>query len=159
MLKYGRVLMENVYYHVISRGNQKQSVFLQEADFEKYLCLLKRYKRKYQFSLYAWCLMQNHVHLILEVRKPKDLAKIIQGLNLAYARWFNKRYNKVGHLWQGRFKSMIIEKDKYALDCINYIEANPLRANIKLTPLDYPWSSLKARVLGDKTTLLDIPRF
>lgn len=103
--------------------------------------------------------MQNHVHLILEVRKPKDLSKIIQGLNLAYARWFNKRYNKVGHLWQGRFKSMIIEKDKYVLDCINYIEANPLRANIKLTPLDYPWSSLKARVLGDKTTLLDIPRF
>ena len=157
MAKYGRILMENVYYHVISRGNQKQDVFIQDSDFEKYLGLLKHYKRRYKFSLYAWCLMPNHVHLILEVNKPSELARVIQGLNLAYARWFNKKYNKVGHLWQGRYKSMIIQKDKYVLDCINYIEMNPARANIKQTPLDYTWSSFRSRVLGEKLPLLDKP--
>lgn len=157
MSKYGRILMDNVYYHVIARGNQKQNVFLQQADFEKYLGLLKHYKRRYKFRLYAWCLMPNHVHLILEVNKPKELPKIIQGLNLGYARWFNKKYNKVGHLWQGRYKSLIIQKDRYVLDCINYIEENPLRANIKQKPFEYVWSSYRPRILGERAVLLDIP--
>ncbi|OGX40607.1 MAG: hypothetical protein A2984_02705 [Omnitrophica WOR_2 bacterium RIFCSPLOWO2_01_FULL_41_12] len=158
MLKYGRLILDNIYYHVISRGNQKQNVFLQECDFEKYLKLLQRYKRKYKFRLYAWSLMPNHVHLILDVNKPAELAKIMQGINLSYARWFNKKYNKVGHLWQGRYKSMIMEKDKYVLDCINYIEMNPVRANIKQTPIDYAWTSYRSRVLGAKTYLLDQPK-
>jgi REP element-mobilizing transposase RayT len=155
MKGYCRVLIENVYYHVISRGNQKQKVFLEVGDFEKYLSLLKRYKIRFKFRLYAWCLMPNHVHLIMDVNKPSELSKIMQGLNLAYARWFNKKYGKVGHLWQGRFKSMLIQKDKYALDCINYIELNPIRANIREGPLDYRWCSYKSRTLGEIPTLLD----
>jgi putative transposase len=81
----------------------------------------------------------------------------MQGLNLSYARWFNKKYNKVGHIWQGRYKSMIIQKDEYFLDCLNYIEMNPVRANLSQAPSDYPWSSYGVRVLGEKSTLLDIP--
>ena len=157
MLKHGRILVENVYYHVMSRGNQKQNVFHQDSDFEKYLKLLQRYKKKYKFRLYAWCLMPNHVHLILDTNSPSDLAKIMQGLNLAYARWFNKKYKKVGHLWQGRYKSMVIQKDKYVLDCINYIELNPVRANLKGSPLEHPWSSFRARVLGGSSSILDKP--
>ena len=155
MKKPYRVLMENAYYHVISRGNQKQKVFHEEGDFEKYLSLLKRYKVKFKFRLYAWCFMPNHVHLIVDVNNPSDLAKIMHGLNLAYARWFNHKYNKVGHLWQGRFKNMLIQKDQYALDCINYIELNPVRANIKQAPLDYKWSSFRQRTIGTKSGLLD----
>lgn len=158
MLKYGRVLMENAYYHVMTRGNQKQNVFLQEDDFEKYLGLLTHYRRKYKFRLYAWCLMPNHVHLIIDVTKPGELAKIMQGLNLAYTKWFNKKYKKVGHLWQGRFKSVAIQKDKYALDCINYIEANPVRAKIRQSILEYPWSSFRTRTLGERLNLLDMPK-
>jgi len=86
------------------------------------------------------------------------LARIMQGLNLAYSRWFNHKYSKVGHLWQGRFKSMIIQKDKYVLDCINYVEMNPLRAGIKLVPLEYLWSSYRSRSLGERTYLLDNPQ-
>ena len=138
---------------MMSRGNQKQRVFLEDADFERYLVLLKRYKTRYKFDLFAWCLMPNHVHLILRVNKPKELARIMQGLNLAYY----LKYSKVGHLWQGRFKSMIIQKDKYVLDCINYIEMNPLRAGIKVAPLEYLWSSYRSRSLGDKLNLLDNP--
>lgn len=155
MLKYGRVILENAYYHIISRGNQKQGVFFEDKDFEKYLNLLSRYKEKYGFKVYAWCLMPNHIHLILDVDKPQDLAKVMQGLNLAYAKWFNNKYNKVGHLWQNRYKSMNIQKSQYALDCINYIEANPVRANLKQSPLDYKWSSFSARVLGKNASLLD----
>jgi len=158
MSEHGRLLLENVFYHIMSRGNQKQRVFLEDADCEKYLGLLKRYKKRYKFKLYAWCLMPNHTHLILDVRRPKELARIMQGLNLAYSRWYNKKYSKVGHLWQGRFKSMIIQKDKYVLDCINYVEMNPLRAGIKLAPLEYPWSSYRSRSLGEQTYLLDNPQ-
>lgn len=157
MSKFGRVLLEGVYYHIINRGNQKQRVFLEDNDFEKYLELLKRYKRKYKFKMYAWCLMPNHVHLILEVNKPTELAKIMQGLNIAYARWFNKKYGKVGHLWQGRYKSMVIQKDKYVFDCISYVEINPVRANLIQSPLDYAWSSFKFRTIGKESYLLDKP--
>jgi putative transposase len=158
MTRTGRVLLENVYYHIISRGNQKQHIFLEDSDFKKYLELIRRYRKKYKFRLYAWCLMPNHVHLILDVNKALELVKTMQGLNLAYSRWFNKKYNKVGHLWQGRYKSMIIQKDRYIWDCINYIEMNPVRANIRQAPLEYLWSSFRARTLGEKSTFLPLDK-
>jgi putative transposase len=85
--------------------------------------------------------MPNHVHLIVEVDNPGDLNKIMRGLNLSYTLYFNLKYNKVGHLWQDRFKSKVIEKDAYLLECIKYIEANPLRASLASNINDYPWSS------------------
>lgn len=157
-MAYGRILLNNAYYHIISRGNQKQRIFLEESDFARYAGLLNHYKRKYKFKLLAWCLMPNHVHLILDLNKPCELAKIMQGLNLGYARWFNKKYNKVGHLWQGRYKSMVIQKDKYVIDCIDYIEMNPVRANLKQAPIDYLWSSSRTRILGEKSVPLDSPQ-
>ena len=99
--------------------------------------------------------MPNHIHLIIEVKKINDLAKIIQGLSLSYTLWFNKKYRKVGHLWQGRFKNMIIQKDRYLVDCLNYIEYNPVRANLISSPVDYIWSSWKDRTLSTKSILLD----
>jgi putative transposase len=151
--------MESAYYHIMARGNQKQQVFLEEGDFEKYLALLKHYKRKYKFKLYAWCLMPNHVHLVLEINNTAQLAKIMQGISLAYVRWFNKKYGKVGHLWQGRYKSLAMQKNEYVLDCINYIETNPIRANIKGRISDYKWSSNRARTLGEMPSLLDPLKF
>ena len=99
--------------------------------------------------------MPNHVHLIVEVKKVNDLAKIMQGISLTYTIWFNKKYGEVGHLWQGRFKSLVIQKDRYLIDCLNYIEYNPLRANLIKSPLDYMWSSWKYRSLNVKSRLLD----
>jgi len=139
------------------RGNQKQITFIEEEDFAKYLDLLRHYKREYGFKLYGYCLMPNHVHLILEVKNGIDLSKIMQGLNQAYTLWFNKKYEKVGHLWQGRYKSMVIQKNKYMLDCLEYVELNPVRANISKSPFDYPWSSWKARLGYMKDGLLDAP--
>ncbi len=140
-----RLVMDHSIHHVMARGNQKQRTFIDESDFLKYFDLLKHYKYKYRFELYGYCLMPNHVHLIIKVQKGKDLQKIMQGLNQTYAIWFNEKYNKVGHLWQGRYKDMLVQKDKYLLDCIAYVESNPVRANLAESPTAYHWCSWNSR--------------
>jgi len=157
MPRGARIILKNVYYHIINRGNQKQNIFIEDSDFQRYLQLLKHYKKKYSFKLFGYCLMPNHVHIILEPKQPDNLARLIQGLTQTYTAWFNKKYNKVGHLWQGRFKSRIIQKDNYFLDCIYYLEANPVRAGLVLSPINYLWSSYRDRVLSNKGGLLDLP--
>ncbi|OGX16028.1 MAG: hypothetical protein A2166_05275 [Omnitrophica WOR_2 bacterium RBG_13_41_10] len=152
-----RILLDKVCYHIINRGNQKQNLFLEESDFEKYLQLLKHYKKKYTFKLFGYCLMPNHIHLILQPKQSEKLIKFMQGITQTYSIWFNKKYKKVGRLWQGRFKSMVVQKDNYFLECIYYIETNPVRANLVLSPLNYLWSSYRDRVLGNKGNLLDLP--
>jgi putative transposase len=157
MSRVRRLTLDRASYHITVRGNQKQITFIEEGDFLKYLELLKHYKIKYGFKLYGYCLMPNHVHLILEVKKGPDLSKIMQGLNQTYTIWFNKKYRKVGHLWQGRYKSMIINKNKYMLECIEYVELNPVRANLSESLFGYPWSSWRVRLGYKKDYLLDTP--
>lgn len=158
MPRGARILLEKACYHIINRGTQKQNIFLEKLDFERYLVILRHYKKKYNFRLYAYCLMPNHIHLIIDVRKTDDLAKIMQGLTQTYTTWFNKKYNKLGRLWQGRFKSMVIQKDKYLIDCLRYIELNPVRKNIISSPADYPWDSWQERTFGkNELALLDLP--
>lgn len=157
MSRTGRLALDNASYHIMVRGNRKQAIFIESGDFEKYLEILRHYRRKYRFKLYGYCLMPNHVHLVLEVRKGFDLGKIMQGLNQTYTIWFNEKYKKVGHLWQGRYKSMVIQKNKYMLACIEYVELNPIRANISNSPFEYCWSSWKERQGYKENNLLDIP--
>lgn len=157
MSRVARLVLDNTCYHIMTRGNQKQSTFIEERDFMKYLGLLRHYKIKYGFKLFGYCLMPNHVHLILKVREASLLSKIMQGLNQAYTIWFNKKYKKAGHLWQGRYKSMVIETDKYMLKCIEYVELNPIRKNITKSPFEYPWSSWQDRLGYKKSRLLDNP--
>lgn len=150
-----RLVMENACYHLIVRGNQKQDVFRSEGDYLTYLALLKRLKRKYKFRLYAYCLMPNHVHLLGELENPAFLSKFMHGLNRTYTLYFNNKYEEVGHLWQGRFKSKIITRDKYLLDCINYIESNPIRSGLADTLLEYKWNSCHARILNVEDDIID----
>jgi len=152
MPRQPRLLIENVCYHVICRGNQRQAVFLTDDDHSKYIMLLRHYKRKHRARLYAFCLMTNHVHLIVDCLK---LTKLMHGINLSYAKYFNKKHNKVGHLWQDRFKSLVITKDKYLLDCLQYIEYNPVRARIVDNPANFQWSSYRNRILGQISDTLD----
>jgi putative transposase len=100
--------------------------------------------------------MPNHVHLVIEVNDPANVNKIMRGLNLSYTLYFNFKYKKVGHLWQDRFLSKIIYKDTYLLDCINYIETNPMRAELVDKITKYPWTSYNLR-LGQKKDILDTP--
>ena len=113
-----RLLLKNACYPVITRGNQKQQAFLDEKDYSAYFSRLKKYKKRFKFLLYGFCLMPNHIHLLGEPKEARNLAKTMQGLNRSYTAYFNKRYKKVGHLWQGRFKSKVIVKNNYLIECI-----------------------------------------
>ena len=141
MPRTARIAFPSLVYHIISRGNNREWVFNEEEDFEKYLGICRRYKEKFGFKLYHWVLMSNHIHLIVETTEESSLSKIMQGMNLAYTIWFNRKNGKVGHLWQDRFKSAVVEKDSYLLECGRYIERNPLRAGMVKDPKEYPWSS------------------
>jgi len=150
-----RILIKNACYHLVTRGNQKQRVFLCNDDYLAYLLLLKKFKRKYNFKLYAWCLMPNHVHLLGETENYLELSNFMHDLNRTYTLYFNNAHKKVGHLWQGRFKSMGICKDEYLIDCINYIELNPLKKELVQQLSEYPWSSYGARALGNDDKITD----
>jgi putative transposase len=145
MTREARLTTENGCYHIITRGNQKQTVFLDSQDYNKYLHILEKYKSKYGFKLYCFCLMPNHVHLIIEVKDKLMPSVIMKCINLSYTIYFNSRHKKVGHLWQDRFKSKVIEKDSYLLGCIKYIEENPLRASLVKHQKEYNWSSYNLR--------------
>lgn len=150
-----RVVLEGVCYHIISRGNQQQVIFKNEVDFKVYLARLRKYKKRYGFKIYSYCLMPNHVHIVGEIAKATNLCKFMQGINRSYTAYFNKKYNMTGHLWQGRFKSKIIVKDAYLVECITYVELNPVRANMVNSPYEYRWNSYKERVLDEKKVMLD----
>ena len=150
-----RILIENACYHLIARGNQKQRVFLANEDFKEYLEILRKYKKKFGFKLYAYCLMPNHIHMVGQIEVAKNLSKFMQGITLVYTIYFNQKYTGVGHLWQGRFKNKVIAKDQYLVDCISYVELNPVRAQLVNAAYEYPWSSYKERVLDNGRKILD----
>lgn len=152
-----RISLENFIYHIINRGNNGQAVFYDEDDFSKYLSLLRRYKEKFIFRVYAYCLMSNHAHLLIQPTQPSTLSKIMQSLTTAHTKLHHYKYNTSGHLWQGRFKNPIVQTDIYLLECIKYIEFNPVRANVVQTPLHYKWSSFRFHVGADNNNkLLDL---
>ena len=142
-----RILLDNACYHITARGNQKQKTFKENKDYEEYLERLQKYKNRHKFKLYGFCLMPNHIHILGEVEKGKNLSKFMHDLTRSYTDYFNKKYGKVGYLWQGRFKSKIILKDRYLIDCLSYIELNPVKDDIVKTPYEYPWSSYGERTM------------
>jgi len=150
-----RVLINNAVYHIITRGNQKQKVFYDNSDYTKYLNLLHRYKNKYRSRVYAYCLMPNHTHMLMLPENKDQLKKIMLCLNLAYCKYFNLKYEKNGHLWQGRYKSNVILEDQYLVNCATYIEMNPVRAKLSQHAEDYPWSSYRYRMLSQVDMIVD----
>src|SRR4030042_2472899 len=140
MARKPRIEFEGSLYHVITRGNQRQQIFKATEDYERYLKILGDYKARYDFLLYAYVLMGNHVHLLMET-KEVPLSKILQGINQSFTMYFNRRYATVGHLFQGRYKAMLCDKEYYFLSLIKYIHMNPVRAARAKSPGEYPWSS------------------
>jgi REP element-mobilizing transposase RayT len=124
---------------VITRGNRRQAIFLDEKDLEKFHACLLDCKTRYPFLLYAYVLMKNHLHLLIEV-KDTPLSRIMQSVLFRYTRYFNKRYGEVGHLFQGRYKAIVCDKEAYLLQLVRYIHLNPVRATIAKKPEDYAWT-------------------
>ena len=148
MTRSSRTITEAGLYHVVARGNNRQVLFHEPSDYESYAALILKMKGDYDFELYHYCLMSNHVHLLFHCGEAGILSKIMQRINLAYAKKFRKKRRYVGHVFQDRFKSFPIERDSYLLECGRYIERNPLRAGIVHSPADYPWSSARFYLKG-----------
>ena len=138
-----RIEYPGAFYHVITRGNQKQRIFKDRADFQKYLLTLTVYKNRTGCRIFAYILMNNHVHLLIE-SGDVPLSKVMQGVNQTYTMYYNHRYRTVGHLFQGRYKAIVCDKEAYLLGLLKYIHQNPLRAKIAERLDQYPWSSHRA---------------
>lgn len=135
-----RIEYPGALFHVIARGNQRQKVFLDDGDHAWYLKLLGEYLEGREFNLYAYCLMSNHVHLLIEQRGVYPLSKYMQRLQSAYTGFFNRKHHLVGHLFQGRYKAILVDKDAYLLELVRYIHLNPHRAHME-NAVSYPWTS------------------
>ncbi len=143
MARRPRIHFPGALYHVISRGNQRQRIFRSVSDRARYLELLRHYHKRYRFALYAYVLMSNHVHLLIEAGMV-PLSKILQGLQQSYTLYFNRKYNLVGHLFQGRYKAILCDRDAYLLELVRYLHLNPVRSKMVMDPAEYQWSSHRA---------------
>lgn len=130
-------------YHIYNRGNRKEDIFLNEDDCLFYLKRLKQNLQKHQVKLLAYCLMPNHLHLLVKQESDSPISKFITALHTSYAKVFNKKYDKVGHLFQDRFKQVIVESDEQLLHLTRYIHLNPVLAGLMDQPEKYEWSSYR----------------
>lgn len=128
-------------YHIIQRGNERKNIFISEDDRKRFIETIYRVKEKYNIKLEAYCLMDNHVHLLIN-DNGNDISKVVKSINISYAYYFNHTYKRVGHLFQDRFRSEIINDDNYLLSVSAYIHNNPVKAGIVRIPQEHKWSSI-----------------
>ena len=140
MPRQKRIASETGVYHIMVRGINKQKIFEHQEDYQKYLQFLSDCKEQVHFDLYAYCLMPNHVHLLLRT-EFSDLERIMKCIGSRYASWFNWKYERVGHLFQDRYLSETVEDERYFLTAIRYIHRNPVKAMMVRKPEEYPYSS------------------
>jgi putative transposase len=149
-----RLWTEAACYHVLNRGHARETIFHDDDDRAHFLHLLARYRDRFGFRLYHYCLMNNHFHLLFQLPEARDLSRLLAGLLVAYWHHYRRRYGLVGHLFQGRFKSPAVEAETYLLSCGRYIERNPQEAQVVTEPWAYRWSSCRAYALGEANPLL-----
>ena len=143
MARKPRVYYPGAVYHVTLRGNAGQAIFLDNRDRTRFYLLLQEGIERFRHRIHAFCLMSNHVHLAIQVGDV-PLSRIIQNLSFRYTRWINWRQGRSGHLFQGRYKAVLVDADTYLLELTRYIHLNPLRAGIVKEPGDYGWSGHRA---------------
>ncbi len=150
-----RIEFPGAFYHVFSRGNRKEIIFHEESDFRMFESILFQYAEECQVSLYAWCLMPNHYHLVIRTAQA-NLSLFMHRLLTRYAHLYNLRYELVGHVFQGRFKAILCDEESYFLELIRYVHLNPVRAKQSLVPnlVDWKWSSHRYYVMNEAPALL-----
>jgi len=154
MARSRRIEYPGAVYHVTSRGNAKRNVFLDNKDRLRFLEILKQVVDRFNWLCHAYCLMTNHYHLLIETIDP-TLSRGMRQLNGVYTQAFNRHHRQVGHLFQGRFKAIVVEKEEYLLELARYVVLNPVRAHMVQTAKDYRWSSCRATAgLAKKPQLL-----
>ena len=142
-------------YHITSRGNEKKKIFVSDEDRLKFLGIIEDYHERYGILIHSYVLMDNHYHLILETPQG-DLLKVMHGINSGYTGYFNRKYKRTGHLFQGRYKAILVEKDNYLLELSRYVHLNPVRAKAVERPEQYRWSSYCGYIgKGEKITWIE----
>jgi putative transposase len=149
-----RPIDDALVYHALNRGNNRGDVLVEDEDREAFLVALSRTRDRYPFRLFGYCLMTNHFHLLLRPEPGQTISRIMQSLTVAHTRRFHRHHKTSGHVWQGRFRSPVIQDDMHLLVVLRYIEANPLRAGMVADPADYRWSSYRCHGAGRDDPLL-----
>lgn len=144
MARHRRLVLPGVALHVVQRGVDRTDCFREETDRLVYLSALRELVRKTQCALHAYCLMTNHVHMLLTPPDKDACSRLMHGLGRRYVRYFNDRHARTGTLWEGRFRCCLVESAEYVLACHRYIELNPVRAGMVHSACHYPWSSFQA---------------
>jgi REP-associated tyrosine transposase len=156
MPRTARVVLPTYPHHVVQRGHNQQVCFANGGDYERYLKTLAEFKEELGVKVYAWCLMTNHVHLLLEPSNATSLGLLMKRLSGRQTRYHNQLEGRSGTLWGGRYKSSLVQYEGYLLACCRYIELNPVRARMVAVPQDYPWSSCRARLGYASSAILDL---
>jgi REP element-mobilizing transposase RayT len=151
-----RIEFPGAVYHITSRGNARQAIFIDDEDRGRFLDVLRMVVERFQWLCHAYCLMENHYHLLIETRNA-NLSKGMRELNGVYTQGFNQRYRRVGHLFQGRYKAVIVEKDNHLLSLCRYVVLNPVRVGLIKRPEHWKWSSYRATIgLAKRLSFLTI---
>ncbi len=155
MARLPRFFAKGFPLHIIQRGNNRDPIFGAEPDYLFYLDCLERAATENDLSIHAYVLMTNHVHLLATPAHETSAPRTMQSVGRRYVQYFNFAYQRSGTLWEGRYRSTVVDAEAYLLKCMRYIELNPVRAmNMTGRPADYPWSSYRGNALGGKDTLL-----
>lgn len=150
MARLPRIIVPGIPLHVIQRGNNRQATFFAEEDYRKYLDVLEEASKECECLIHAYVLMTNHIHMLVTPITEKSLSLMMQAIGRKYVRYINGAYQRSGTLWEGRYKSALVESEQYFLTCSRYIELNPVRAGMIETPGQYKWSSYRSNALGNK---------
>ncbi|HDZ55648.1 MAG TPA: transposase [Pseudomonas xinjiangensis] len=146
MPRLGRIVLPNYPHHIVQRGHNRQVVFACADNFQRYLSDIRELKEVFHIRLYAWCLMTNHVHLLVCPETTAGLGQFMKSLAGRATRYRNRLEGRSGTLWEGRYKSSVVDSETYLLACCRYIELNPVRAKMVARAQDYPWSSFVSRM-------------
>jgi len=141
MARLPRLTLAGYPHHIILRGNNRQAIFMDSADFKRMLALLQNHAMEQGVQVHAYVLMSNHLHLLLTPSQNDSLPKMMQAVGRSYVLYFNKRHGRSGTLWEGRYRSALIQTERYFLACMAYIDLNPVRAGMVAQAAGYPWSS------------------
>ncbi|HPU01294.1 MAG: transposase [Firmicutes bacterium] len=155
MPRKNRIISSSRIYHVVSRGIDKNPIFIDPDDYNQFINILRKIRQNKPFTIYAYCLMNNHYHLVVN-EKQTGISSIMSSINTTYAIYFNKKYNRTGHLFQSRFISEAIEDEAYFLAAVRYVHNNPVSANLVSEASQYNWSSYRSYLhLGSNDELID----
>lgn len=154
MARLPRLYAPGCAHHIIQRGNNRAPWFLEPADHQQYLATLAQAARDHGVYVHAYVLMTNHVHMLVSAQTAESSGRMMQSLGRRYVRFFNDRYHRTGTLWEGRYKSILVDTDAYFFTVTTYIEMNPVRARMVTNPKDYAWSSYAANALGEQDALV-----